>query len=170
VLIQSTFGAFPSLPIRLCETILGRLSIHEFLLIVPVHFACLFSTIVALKHTMPEELAATAFEAIPYSSKNPWWQDFLREAAVNALFVVGFLVLPELLRVNKFRSWIAFFLLYPLYNMPVDAEGMGSTLGPTIVYGLEFDLHDWYRIAGIMGGGIVAGIIMRTIFPDDRRD
>jgi hypothetical protein len=61
-----------------------------------------------------------------YSEEGPWLVDMLRETFVNALFVVGLLVVPELLRINGVRRGYALLILYPIYSFGVDADGKVS--------------------------------------------
>lgn len=176
--------------------------VQDLLLVVPVHFGCFLATVIALRRALPEALASAAFEPIVYTNENPWIEvrqtrqspccrcvccsslnnsvsakDCLREAVVTALFVVGFLVLPTLLKVNKLPPWVTVVLLYPVYGMGVDSGGMGSTFGPNVVYALqdsvsqqEQEQPNFHRTGGVLMGGLLAGLVMRNVFPDDPKE
>jgi len=77
-----------------------------------------------------------------YSEEGPWLVDMLRETFVNALFVVGLLVVPELLRINGVRRGYALLILYPIYSFGVDADGkVSEKLMSGIVYDVIFIMH-----------------------------
>ena len=137
-------GVLPNLPCRVAETVVGRLSPRELVTsVIPVHFlvpAFAFwslRTILAPSSSLGnaaavEEEAAAAAVGVgscgtySYSEEGPWLVDMLRETFVNALFVVGLLVVPELLRINGVRRGYALLILYPIYSFGVDADGKVS--------------------------------------------
>jgi hypothetical protein len=100
----------------------------------------------------------------------------IRETVVTTTFCVAFLVIPELVAVNKIPKWCCVPLLYPIYNLPVDASGKGSTFAPNTLYALaaistseasSFLGQSMTRLAGTFLGGLVGGLILRQFFPDD---
>jgi len=175
--VHDIFGVFPNLSVRICETKLGRLSWKDLAFVAPTHVICLLSTLLVLTRLLPTSLATSVLEPIGYSDENPFLEDLMREALANAGFCVCLLVLPELCRLNKIPRWACVFLMYPLYNMEVDATGMGSTFAPNALFALsaldgsKFDLgQSWTRILGALCGGLLGGKIMRTFFPDDPKE
>ena len=98
----------------------------------------------------------------------------MRETFANALFTVGLLVIPELLRINGIRRGYALLILYPIYSLSVDADGKASVFGPNLIYALrcvskheEVPITQWSHLLGPILGGIVGGSIMSNAFPDD---
>lgn len=65
-------------------------------------------------------------------------QMFVKEIVVNALFVLGFLVLPEILSVNRRPTWWAWLALLPLLRcqMPDQGACVGDGCDPSI--GISF--------------------------------
>lgn len=182
-LVSGIFGPMPNVPIRICEMGMGRLTLRELGIILPIHFLCTLSTIKTLRWILlssEEEhpqgpLTHIAIEPILYSSHNPLTVDFLREVAANASFCVAMLVLPELLKLNRIPTWFTTVLMYPIYSYAVDADGKGSIFGPNISYAMSAlaggdeceSASQLIHLTGPVLGGLVAGKIMSTYFPDD---
>lgn len=177
--LRDYFGFIPNLPCRICETMMGRLSLRELAMILPIHFlvpAIAFWFIWFLQLFLPAAtFSSHAIDPVIYSERNPWAVDFMRETLVNALFTVGLLVTPELLRINGIRRGYALLILYPLYSFSVDAGGKASVFGPNLIYSLrcvntyeEVPITQWCHLLGPILGGILGGKIMSTVFPDDK--
>jgi glycerol uptake facilitator-like aquaporin len=104
-------------------------------------------------------------------------QAMTREVLVTCIFCVAFLVLPQLFAVNKLPKWSCVLLLYPIYNMTIDANGKGSTFGPNVLYTLsalstspETNMILTQTLAQLVGsifGGVLGGLVMQRFFPDD---
>lgn len=103
-------------------------------------------------------------------------QDFMYELAVNCGFTVLFLVVPEIFALNKIPRCLVTVVFYPLYSFGVDANGMGSTFGPNVLYALaSVDRTEStamlgqspFRLVAVVLGSLLGGFIMRTYFPDD---
>jgi hypothetical protein len=100
----------------------------------------------------------------------------IRETIATSIFCVALLVIPELFAVNKIPKWCCVPLMYPIYNLSVDANGKGSTFGPNTLYALEaistsesrtFLGQSMARLVGMLLGGLVGGLIVHQFFPDD---
>ena len=181
--IRDYLGFIPNLPCRICETRMGRLSLRELAIILPIHFLVPAATFWVLQLLLPTTAFTSdyAVEPVIYSERNPWIIDFVRETFVNALFTVGLLVIPELLRINGIRRGYAILLLYPLYSFSVDAGGKASVFGPNIIYSLRtvskhgevplknLSASELSHQFGSVVGGIIGGGIMQTAFPDDNK-
>jgi len=125
------------------------------------------------------------------ASVSGWAVNFTKEALVNAFAVVGLRVLPELLKLNRIgyvEFWTALVVVWPLCSVSVDSSDVGSTFAPDIVYALRC-VRLWDpRIAaaeeelmqsatsrlgksahrlGPVVGGLMAGRVMATYFPED---
>ena len=88
--IRDKFGFIPNLPVRICETTMGRLSLRELAMIFPIHFL-----VPTAAYWVLQTITSSAIEPIVYSEKYVV-DALLREVVVNALFTVGLLVIPEL--------------------------------------------------------------------------
>jgi len=88
--IKDKFGFIPNLPVRICETTMGRLSLREIAIIFPIHFL-----VPTAAYWVLQTITSSAIEPIVYSEKYVV-DALLREVVVNALFTVGLLVIPEL--------------------------------------------------------------------------
>lgn len=71
--IRQKFGPVPNVPIRLCETSMGRLSLREMCLCLAIHFVCTLSTFRIVKLVLPSNVVSLALEPIEYSQGNPWF-------------------------------------------------------------------------------------------------
>lgn len=149
-------------------------SIRELAVILPVHFLVPVFGAYTLQLFLPAYVSLHAIDPVIYSEKNPWVVDFTREIFVNALFTVGLLVIPELLKINGIRRGFTLFILYPIYSFGVDAGGMASVFSPDVIYALrcvskheEVPLTQWSHMLGPIVGGILGGKIMSSAFPDD---
>ena len=167
--LRDKFGFIPNLPVRICETTMGRLSLREIAMIFPIHFL-----VPTTAYWILQTITSSAIEPIVYSEKYVM-DALLREVVVNALFTVGLLVIPELLRINGIRRGYALLLLYPLYSFSVDANGKGSVFGPNTIYSLqwinqheEVPLTQLPHLIGPIVGGLIGGRIMQIAFPDDK--
>ena len=144
-----------------------RLSLRELAIIFPIHFLVPTGAFFILQQF-------TDIDPVIYSEKHVL-DAFLREIFVNALFTVGLLVIPELLRINGIRRGYALLILYPLYSFSVDNDnGMASVFGPNSIYSLRFiskheevPLTQWAHLVGPILGSILGGKIMLSVFPDD---
>mmetsp|Transcript_3961 Transcript_3961/g.8746 ORF Transcript_3961/g.8746 Transcript_3961/m.8746 type:complete len:291 (-) Transcript_3961:214-1086(-) len=173
--LRDRFGFIPNLPCRICETKMGRLSLRELAIILPIHFLVPAFAFWLIQLLLPTAIFASyAIDPVIYSEKNPWVVDLVRETFVNALFTVGLLVVPELLRINGIRRGYALLMLYPLYSFGVDAEGKASVFGPNLIYSLrcvskheEVPIAQWSHLLGPILGGVAGGEIM-ALFPDDK--
>lgn len=71
--VRDKFGPVPNIPIRICETIMGRMSLRELCVVVPIHFVCTLSTFRIVKLLLPSDVASLALAPIVYSHDNPWF-------------------------------------------------------------------------------------------------
>mmetsp|Transcript_2693 Transcript_2693/g.3839 ORF Transcript_2693/g.3839 Transcript_2693/m.3839 type:complete len:286 (+) Transcript_2693:74-931(+) len=175
--IRDQFGSIPNLPCRICETVMGRISVRQLAMIFPIHFLVPTLGAYSFKILLPQALAGYAINPISYSEKNRWIEDFLREIFVNTLFVVSLLVIPALLQINGIkRRGVALLALYPLYSFSVDANSNSSVFSPNMLYALcyvnkheDIPLAQWSHVLGPMIGGLFAGRIMLKAFPDEKQ-
>ncbi|KAL3771869.1 hypothetical protein ACHAW5_003214 [Stephanodiscus triporus] len=170
--LKDRYGLIPNLPCRFAEAVMGRLSPRELLVILPIHFLVPAITFRSLQLFIP---SSCALESEMYSEESLWLVDVMRETFVNALFTVGLLVIPELLRINGIRRGFALLILYPVYSFGVDADGKASIFGPNVIYSLScantskaLSLMQSSHLIGPMLGGILGGKIMSNVFPDDK--
>jgi hypothetical protein len=63
----------PNIPIRLCETFMGRLTLREMCICLPIHFVCTMSMFRIVKLLLPSNMVSLALEPIVYSQENPWF-------------------------------------------------------------------------------------------------
>lgn len=69
---DNTFGSLPNVPLRVTEAVLGRLTFQELLFLLPIHYVCAISTVVALRWLLSADFQALAFEPIVYSLEETW--------------------------------------------------------------------------------------------------
>mmetsp|Transcript_29857 Transcript_29857/g.61918 ORF Transcript_29857/g.61918 Transcript_29857/m.61918 type:complete len:323 (+) Transcript_29857:105-1073(+) len=173
--ISDRFGSIiPNVPTRICETTMGRLTVRELAVILPVHFLVPAFSAYAIQIFLPSSISRHAIEPIIYSEKNHWIVDFTKETFINAIFTVGILVIPELLKINGVKRGVALLILYPIYSFGVDAEGTASVFGPNVIYALrcvskheEVPLTQSSHMLGPIVGGLLGGKIMSIAFPDE---
>ena len=154
---------------------MGRLTPRELAMLVPIHFLASVVGAFTLNILLPGIGAAHTLSPIIFSEDNFWVADFLRETVVTAVFCIGMLVLPEISRLNKLPVVLTTtLLLIPVFLYSVDAEGMGSSFSPDLVYALrllsrheEVPLRQSSHLFGPMLGGALGGYIMSQYFPDD---
>jgi len=172
-------GSIPLPQVRICETILGRITKRECLAILLVHFVGTFAIFNVLKIFFPGRFGALAFDPVEYSQdENPIFVDFCQELLANSLFTVSILVLPVLLKMNRISTVMLVVLLYPLYSFAVDSSGQGSTFSPNALFALSLLNHGifklsvsvFFRIVGHLASGLVAGEIMLLYFPEDPKE
>jgi len=171
--LRDSFGFIPNLPVRINETVMGRLSLRELAIILPIHFlvpAVAFWLWQLLPFAM---ITSYATEPVVYAESNPFVVDCMLETISNAFWTVGLLVVPELLRINGIRRWYAIFIICPLYSMGVDADGKPSVFSPNLIYALrcvvkheEVPITQFSHLLGPILGGILGGKIMIYLFPD----
>lgn len=187
--IKDMFGPIPLIPTRISEWLLGRLSLFELAVLIPLHFVVTALSILALHYAanMLPISSANSLELLKpicYDDSNPWIVELIQEVFVNALFCVGILVLPEVFKLNNIPRFFLLFIMLPIYNFGVDAGGRGSTFAPEILYALntcladgvifrtsatvgETSLRNSSHILGPLLGGLLGGKIMTNFFPDD---
>eukprot|EP00542_Grammatophora_oceanica_P012728 CAMPEP_0194053518 /NCGR_PEP_ID=MMETSP0009_2-20130614/50156_1 /TAXON_ID=210454 /ORGANISM="Grammatophora oceanica, Strain CCMP 410" /LENGTH=137 /DNA_ID=CAMNT_0038701647 /DNA_START=58 /DNA_END=471 /DNA_ORIENTATION=+ len=131
------------------------------------------STFMAVKKYIDTDASRGALDLIEYA-EDDFVSVFFRECLITALFVVSFLVLPELCKLNGLPRWAVGFVIVPLLLVGVDESGTGSVVAPHVIYSLsvikttEFGVGNALpNIAGCTMGSLVAGLIMRIQFPDE---
>lgn len=104
-------------------------------------------------------------------------QSFIKEIIVAVVFVLGYLVVPEVLKVNKQPTWIAWVLLLPLLLVRVPDQA--TALSPASIYALWYGSRDlvmakfqqdsiqYEHVFGPLLGGFFAGAMMVGLFPDE---
>ncbi|CAB9518848.1 expressed unknown protein [Seminavis robusta] len=168
-------GVVPHVPTRICEAALGRLSVMECLILVAVQFACTASTVTVIRYCFLSKFDDGLALYMPeYTSRavgdgHPWIVDYFHEMLVTTLFTVALQVVPVLLKLNRGPVWLALLFVYPLYTYGVDSGGHGSTLSPSILLALSSSssFYQMGRCLPQMLGGLLAGRIMCSYFPDD---
>ena len=145
----------PNLPVRIAESLLGRTP--SILVLLPAHFlgGILGVTIVKLflgLSSFTKSYSAQAFLPIMYgggsnSDASPmlllgWWV-FIKEILVTALFVLGLLVLPELLVLNRLPRQYAYACLLPL--LLVRLPDQTPAFAPATLFSLWFTSRDTLR-------------------------
>jgi hypothetical protein len=185
----------PNLPIRVTETVMGRFSLRDLAIILPIHLsssvlAMMFLSKVILFVTPLKEVQALSFSPIVYTEKEDiasWMFGLIMEIFANALLCIPILVLPVLFSLNgiplALRPIIASqFMNFTSKWFHVDHKGGTSTYSPTLFYGLYW-IHSsitnnkkqlqtiipWEQSCHLIGpllGGQLGGILMKTFFPD----
>jgi hypothetical protein len=120
----------PSLPVRVTECCLGRISPAYLAKIIPGYFfasvaACYVFESPLLASFFTSGLSSSTLTPLVYTPSYSLTYgviDFVLEASVNALFVVSLLVLPVLLRINKYSSLLVNVIVYPLVRISVDSK------------------------------------------------
>lgn len=180
--IKHRMGSLPHIPSRICEFMLGRLSLVECSVVVAVQFVCTLSTVKVLRFLITSNAISTRLVLTPieYTNRavgdgNPWLVDYFVEVLVNTFFTVALQVVPTLLTLNGCPQWLTLFFVYPLYSVGVDRTGQGSTLSPSILFALgstatrQKTYHALFRCIPQLLGGLLAGRIMMGYFPDENK-
>lgn len=169
--VRDRTGVLPNVPIRMCEYVMGRISLVELVAVLPIHVVTVVSTAVFLRRILPTDVSLVALEPIEFSDgANPWIVDFSREVIATAAFSVGMLVLPVLFQLNHCPRWFVVVVMYPLWNFSVDGSGMASAFSPNVLFALNVlnhrDLPAMWRLIASLLGGMVGGRVMKRYFPD----
>mmetsp|Transcript_1326 Transcript_1326/g.1762 ORF Transcript_1326/g.1762 Transcript_1326/m.1762 type:complete len:251 (-) Transcript_1326:250-1002(-) len=167
-------GLAPNMPIRIAESLAGGHDpLMSLIILLPAH--CLGSiigvTFVGYLVPLPE----------PIDYDDPvdilWWRAVGLEAGLTMLFVLGYHVVPEVLRLNKIPGTILLYCICSLPLMLVGVPDKGPIFCPEYLYTLWYvhkktDPNCVMQSAHLIGpilGGLVAGIIMSKFFPENLR-
>mmetsp|Transcript_17271 Transcript_17271/g.16604 ORF Transcript_17271/g.16604 Transcript_17271/m.16604 type:complete len:246 (-) Transcript_17271:112-849(-) len=158
---------FPILPNRLTDSILGRITPSNLLVIIPSHFmGCMFGTVL-FKCVCP---IALVFEPIIYSP-DFWFQGMITESIVMCMYICTLIAMPEILEVNRLPAYLCSLPMFLL--MLVKVPDRGSALNPAASYALWYvsgqhaETFQAEHLVGPILGAILAGIICTKFFPDD---
>lgn len=174
--------SIPLISVRVVECILGRVSSSHFLVVFPAHFlGCIVGT-VCFQLFCPTALYE-AFEPVQYVAGRGviWFMHFFFEIVLNSFFCFCFVVVKEILILNKFREeWLS-ILIFPLYYIVTIDEC--PTFNPAALYALwyvnivstgtapdNFQQTSQIQIEHILGpvlGAIFTGLFCLRFFPDD---
>lgn len=125
---------FPLLPIRLAESILGRISPGRLTLIIPAHFFGSILGVAAFSTIFP--FAPTAvFEPITYDRRS-WFYTLLVETTLVCVYSTIIIALPEILIVNKLPLKFLSIPIIPL--MFIGVPDSGCSFNPAAVYAMWF--------------------------------
>jgi hypothetical protein len=137
----------PNLPVRIAESLLGRTP--SILVLLPAHFLGGILGVTIVKLFLG--LSGQALLPIMYGSSNGetspmlllgWWV-FIKEILITALFVLGLLVLPELLVLNRLPRRYAYACLLPL--LLVRLPDQTPAFAPATLFSLWFTSRDTLR-------------------------
>lgn len=164
----------PILPFRLVESILGRLTPVQILVIIPAHFlGCILG--VAIFYCLFPLNRDLALSPIIYNESTATFR-LISEALLVFVYCVELVAIPEMLSVNKLPSSLIHFGLLPLlYISPLKK---GTVYDPSILYSLWYmqnlfcdkSDHLSLQIEHFVGptiGAIAAGLLCSRFFPDD---
>ena len=70
--IRDKTTIIPNLAVRVCEYMLGRISLMELVALLPIHFVAMLSTSVFVRQILPGDWSTFVVEPIEYSNKNAW--------------------------------------------------------------------------------------------------
>lgn len=171
LIIRKRLGVMCNVPVRITEMMLGRFTPREIAVIIPIHFVGASLGSIIIKIFMTTIYGSCSLEPINYALNHSWVLDLLREIVVNCGFCVCLLVFPELFKLNHLpQIWLTGLVLYPVYTFSVDSSGKSSALAPNIIYALrchgEVPITQYPHMIGPILGGLLAGKIMCTLFPD----
>jgi len=172
--ITNKFQSSPLITTRICETVMGRKSISELAVIIPIHFLSAVLGVTLSSYI----LTSSSLEPISYNSDTTWLIALIREIFINTLYCVSILVLPEFFKLNKLSKFYIPLVMVPIHLFSVDSSGKGSSFAPEMIYAFTYLLdyqekEDWYfsfhqspHLLGPLIGGFFAGKIMILFFPD----
>ena len=150
-------GSIPNLACRVCEYTMGRLSVMGLVVVILIHVSAGWLLSMMCPSTFVESKTQTYSE-----SSSLGILEVLQATCIVAAFVMGFLVLPTLLSLNRIPQWCILLVLYPLYS-----TGDVFFNGPLSFVDEETSLQlPWSVLLRILGG-FLAGRIMVGFFPDD---
>lgn len=175
--IENAFGVYPNIGCRICECMLGRISRQALLLSFFVHaiVPCVIWTFLSLFWQEGSLMSESSIYGLRYeddSNKQVFLYFFVQELIANSLFPVAIMVVPAMLRLNGFPEWITILVLFPVYSIGVDWEGRGSTLAASVIIAQSimlqrFRFQDYWRILAQLLGNLLAGLVMKNVFPDE---
>eukprot|EP00934_Nitzschia_sp_Nitz4_P001223 Nitzschia sp. Nitz4//scaffold10_size219509//168433//169684//NITZ4_001450-RA/size219509-augustus-gene-0.281-mRNA-1//-1//CDS//3329532986//1223//frame0 len=175
--VRDKTGIIPNTPVRICECVMGRISVSDLLMILPVHVVTVVSTYIYLKRILPGPFAIWMdCKSMDYAVATQNWFEFLcLETVYSTIMTTALLVLPVLFRLNHVPRWSMIFLFYPLLQGSVDPTGIASTFSPNVllanhilmkppppISALFMNVH----FVGLVLGGVLGGLVMKRLFPD----
>ena len=170
--------SFPLLPIRLTESILGRITPARLAIIIPAHFLGCIVGVIMFKILIPIlRLSDDVLKPITYGPNNwmfGWIYALSLESLLICIYICIVIALPVMLELNKISPLLLSLPIIPLMFFMLPDQG--STFNPAAIYALWYanggktlfdsELQPEHIIAPMIGS-ICAGIICSRYFPDD---
>eukprot|EP01038_Epipyxis_sp_PR26KG_P009923 gene9923-13347_t len=169
--------SFPILPIRLAESIMGRISSAKLIVTIPAHLiGSIIGTVIF--HSIFPFIPLMVFEPIVYEDQDRF-RGLATETLVVFLYSSIIIIFPQLLEANKLSQKLVSIPTLPL--MLIGAPNRGSTINPAAIYALWY-VNRFYdtsafdsftkslqleHIIGPLLGAVSAGFFCNVFFPDD---
>ena len=103
----------PLLTIRMAESLIGRLTTYKLTVVTPAHFlGCIVGT-VSFRTILPF-VPTSVVQPVVLSSEMDLMSSIAMEILFVTLYVFFYLVVPDLLEVNKHSRYLVIVLMLPL--------------------------------------------------------
>ena len=103
----------PLLIIRMAEALMGRLKTYKLTIVVPAHFLGCIIGAISFKTIVPL-VPSAVMQPVVFSSEMSPIFFFMREILLVTLYVFFYLVVPDMLEVNKFSQYLLGAFILPL--------------------------------------------------------
>ena len=103
----------PLLTVRVAESLLGRLNTYKLAVVVPAHFLGCVVGAIAFRTVLPF-VPITVVQPLFMPSETGLISSALIEISVISLYVCFYLIVPDLLEVNKHSRFLVATLILPL--------------------------------------------------------
>ena len=127
---------YPLLPVRVAESVMGRISPSELMMVIPAHVLGNCVGIVLFHSAYPFGAPPVVFQPIVFDRTGTNGYNLITEVLVVFVYVTIVLVLPDLLEANKASpKWLTIPLIGPVLMMK------SAFLNPSAVYSLWYVNH-----------------------------
>ena len=177
--MEQWLGSCPNVLIRLAEFQLGRVSKRGMVAAMVIHGIGAAALVTLLQRGLSEQAYAGLAAVDPATTESSsslcaCVGMLVKEMIVSTIFSVLYLVVPTLLKLNRFPIWILLLVLYPLYVAPISNDPYRTSHFSPLVTFLSGNLmtagsRQVWRVAAQCLGGLLGGRIMSIYFPDGPR-